>query len=78
MAVDKQMQVIMEMVRSEIHTHLQKIVPLIAADIEEVSTLLTQNLNDLLTRVEALEGATPVPAQKPKAESVPLPKDLEL
>lgn len=72
MSVDKSMQVILEMVRSEIHTQLQAIVPLIVQDIKELSDTLLLNQNDLLTRIEALEGLEPIPAQLPK------PKDVEL
>lgn len=72
MSVDKSMQVILEMVRSEIHTQLQAIVPLIVADMKELSDTLMANQNDLLKRVEALEGAEAIPAQKLKPESVEL------
>ena len=66
--LDQLLPAIMEAVRAEIHTQLQVIVPMIEQDLKEVANILNANLNDLLKRVEELEGASEVPAQSPRIE----------
>jgi len=64
--LDKLLPAIMEAVRAEIHTHMGTIVPMIEQDLKEIANALNANLNDLLKRVETLEGAPPIPPQEHK------------
>lgn len=70
--LDKLLPAIMEAVRAEIHTHLGQIIPMLEADLKEIANQLNANLNDLLERVETLEGAPPIPEQSPRQDSSPV------
>ena len=67
--IDKSTQVMLEAVRAEIHTQLGELLKLLEADLLTTFNEFNGRLNDLLGRIEVLEGAEPIPSQKPKSDS---------
>lgn len=72
MKPDQSVQVMLEAVRSEIHTQMGEVLKLLNEDLLSTFNEFNARMNDLLTRIEVLEGAAPIPAQVAK------PKDVEL